>query len=221
MIIDTHNVDNLILFWYIVIFICTIYVFSQFEIKLNIFYGTFIVGIIIYFLHQSHKNKQLKHANIINEKKESIFPPIHSSKHYTNVVNFLFSIQDFYQYNPQAYEDMIESIDMFFSYYHEILINNSLASTNYDILIDKKTYALNSLQSIIYTLPNNTLYTKKLNNSVKILNDIFQEYINNVKFINKNNIHNHGYTNKTKIISNDEIVPYNTFSKQHTTFELY
>ena len=221
MIIDTHNVDNLILFWYIVIFICTIYVFSQFEIKLNIFYGTFIVGIIIYFLHQSHKNKQLKHANIINEKKESIFPPIHSSKHYTNVVNFLFSIQDFYQYNPQAYEDMIESIDMFFSYYHEILINNSLASTNYDILIDKKTYALNSLQSIIYTLPNNTLYTKKLNNSVKILNDIFQEYINNVKFINKNNIHNHGYTNKTKIISNDEIVPYNTFSKQHTKFELY
>jgi len=220
MLIDINNTDNVTLFWYIIIFVLTLYAFSRINVTLNIVYGTFIVLLILYFLNNEYTKTKTTINNILKEKNNSIIPKSGRLKNYNNIINFLFSIQDFYVYNPPAYEDMVQSLDIFFIYYEEVLNNNKLAGGHYDILSDRKKYILNSLQSIIYDFPVNAKYTKKLNDSVKILNDILTEYMVNIKKINSNNIYTNGYNMNTKLISNDNIVPYNSFNS-NDNFDMY
>jgi hypothetical protein len=220
MLIDINNTDNVTLFWYAIIFIGTVYAFSRTDIKLNVVYGTFIVLIILYILNDEYTNTKKTINDILKVKKDSILPQVDRIGNYDDVVNFLFSIQDFYIYNAQAYEDMVQSIDEFFIFYEEVLNNNELAGEHYDVLNDKRRYSLNSLQSMIYNFPANVDYIKKLNKSINILDTLLQKYLNNVKLINDNNIYQNGYHMTTKLITNDNIVPYNTFNKTEV-FELY
>lgn len=218
--IDINNTDIVTLFWYTVIFIGTIYAFSRIDIKLSVLYGTFIVLIILYFLNNEYMNTKKTINDILKTKKDSIFPQSVRLANYNDVVNFLFSIQDFYIYNPQAYEDMIQSLDIFFIFYEEVLNNNELAGEHYDVLNDKRRYALNSLQSLIYNFPVNVKYTQKLNASVNTLDTILQMYLNNIKSNNANNIYTNGYHMTTKLITNDTVVPYNTFDNTEN-FDMY
>lgn len=220
MNIDINNTDNVTLFWYLVIFITVVYAFSRIDIKLSVVYGTFMVLLILYYLNDNYTKTKNTINTILQTKNDSILPKTTHVSNYNDMVNFLFSIQDFYIYNATAYEDMVQAIDTFFIYYEEVINNNELAGIQYDILIDKKKLALNSLQSIIYKIPINAQYTKKLNDSVVMLNEILQNYIENIKLINENNIYKNGYRRSTKIITNDIVVPYNSFDEK-SNFELY
>lgn len=220
MLIDINNTDVVTLFWYTVILIGTIYAFSRIDIKLSVVYGTFIVLIVLYFLNTEYVNTKNTINDILKIKNDSILPKTERLVNYNDIVNFLFSIQDFYIYNPQAYEDMVQSLDIFFMFYEEVINNNELAGEHYDILNDKRRLALNSLQSLIYNFPVHVGYTHKLNKSVDILNAILQTYLNNVRLINDNNIYKNGYNMTTKLITNDTVVPYNTFSKKEN-FDMY
>lgn len=218
--ININNIDRITLFWYVVIFISTLYTFSKINISLSVVYGTFIILLFLYFANENYVRTKNTSNDILKIKQETLFPKSQSINNYDDIVNFLFSIQDFYIYNPPAYEDMIESLNHFFILYEEILNNNELAGKHYDVLIDKVKIILNSLQSIIYNFPINVEYTKKLNYSVFVLQSILNKYLENIIKINENNIYKYGYNIKTRIITNEKVVPYNTFSNKDN-FELY
>lgn len=220
MMIDIINVDNTTLFWYIAITMLTVYAFSRIDIKLNVVYGTFLVVVILYFLNNEYSRSKNTINDMLELKKNIILPKTKNLSKYNEIINLLFSVQDFYVYNAQAYEDMVESLDMFFLHYEEVIYNNDFAGKHYDILNDKKRFALNSLHSIIYDFPANLNYKKKLNKAIGTLNDILSYYLNNVKLINDNNIYKYGYNTDTHLITNSNIVPYNTFDNQ-TVFDIY
>jgi hypothetical protein len=221
--ININDIDSVTLFWYIIIFFATIYAFSRIEIKLSVVYGTFIVILVLYALNDNYVKTKNTINDMLHTKNNTISPKPERIGNYNDIVNCLFSIQDLYVYNPQAYEDMIQYIDDFFVYYEEVLNNNSLAGVHYEVLNDRRRLILNSLQSIIYNLPVNVQYTKKLNDSVTIINQLLQKYLYNIKKINDNNIYKNGYTTHTKIIHvNDDVVPYNTFVTDNTaSFDIY
>lgn len=220
MIFDINNTDTVTLFWYTAIFFATIYAFSRIDIKLSVVYGTFIVILILYILNEKYVHTKKTINDILKIKNNSILPQSERISNYNDVVNFLFSIQDFYVYNPQAYEDMIESIDNFFIQYEEVLNNNMLAGCHYDILNDKRRSSLNSLQSMIFTFPINVDYNQKLNKSVVVLDEMLKKYMEQIKLINDNNIYKFGFNINTKLIYNNSIVPYNTYTFEKE-FELY
>lgn len=222
MIFDINNIDRITLFWYVVLFLGTIFVFSNINIKLNVVYGTLLVIILLVVLNQNYVKKQETTNNLLQIKNNSILPHSETITHYKELINFIFSIQEFYTYNPQAYETMIESLDTFFKYYEEILNNNNLAGTHYNVMLDKYKLVLNSLQSIIFNIDSNDNNVEKLNLSVEILSFILENYLNIVKNTNETNIYNYGHNIHTKLIPDTNIVPYNTYQHDDIgTFDIY
>ena len=190
------TIDNTTLFWYITIFIIILYVFSLLQLNLNNILG-FIIGIIIIlYLYNDYIRHKTDEITLLNEKKSLIVPSLTYSIDNKDIVNFLFSIQDYYTYNPSAYDEMVSYIDYFFLIYNNVQYDNKSSSIYYNMLIDQKRNALNALQSILFNIPRNVDYDKKLNNAQYMLNIILNKYCKNIKDIYDLYLYENGYDNK-------------------------
>ena len=188
--------DKKSIFMYVVTFVFTLILFKRLTIKLNIILAVILV---VYELQKKHN-----YTGIIHEQHDTkikyIMPRIESIKEYEDIVDFLFTIQDFYVYNPQAYEEMIDNIDSLFILYKEVRISNNNCTPLYNIMESKRKNAMNALHSIIYNLPPNKIQTNKLNKAILQLEYILNEYLNEVRTICKKIPKRNGYTNKYNII---------------------
>lgn len=191
------------IFWYTTIFILIMNVVPQVKIDINI-----LIGFVIVFLYLQTEEKF--DNTIINRKKEFIRPVPKNSK--KEIVNFLFSIQDFYEYNPIAYENMVEGLDQFFDRYNEILKDVSLAGMSYDNLIEEKRNIINSLHSIIFKLPPNKQYDNKLENAIKSIEIFLQIYLDDVEKINNKYIYDNGVLNTSQLIKKTKVQPINFYT---------
>jgi hypothetical protein len=192
------------------------------NIELNIVYGT-MIGLLVIYLYYTTQVRNEENLNILSKQKEDLlFPkPIKTIEfNHKDMINFLFSIQDFYQNNPQAYEDMIENIDQFFVLYNEIIINPELANQNYQNLVDLKRSILNSLQSIIINLLPNVQRDNKLQESVVVLNNILNKYLSDIKKLHENLIYKNGYNMRTTLI-NTGPDSYNTFDNSEFSYDIF
>jgi hypothetical protein len=201
------------IFIYCVIFVLIMAIFKRLTIGLNIIFGYFIVYMIISLLDHKQE-KQIKENKEIEELKTSIIQPKPLLlQNYKDIINFLFSIQDYYKYNPAVYENIIDNLDNFFHLYEETYKLNELAGTNYKLMNNIKLDTINVLHSLIYKLPEDIAYIHKLNNSFEILNKILSKYLFDIYKINKNTILNKGYNINTIIINHNEPIPFTTYDK--------
>jgi hypothetical protein len=218
--------DNKTLFYYILIIIGIIYAFSTISIELNIILGLIIGCAIVYFLYNDYMKKQEDEIKINSFQEKAILPsPSNNIEKRDDVVKFLFSIQDFYVYNPLAYIEMMNSLENFFRIYDETEDHKENSGLNHTILLNHKKDAINSLHSIIYNFPTNAEYTNKLNKSITILNDLLTKYLDKIYEFHKINLYENGYNINTKIIDKSNIIPYNSYadnkeSSMSFTYEL-
>jgi hypothetical protein len=126
-----------------------IYFFSFFDIKLNIIFGFIIAGLIVYYMYNYNLVVQNRNNELLDEKKKLIIPQPLKAIDYNEMVDFLFTIQDFHQYNQNAYEQMMMNIDYFFENYQNIIDDPEIAYLKYEMLFEQKINALNNLQSIL------------------------------------------------------------------------
>lgn len=215
------NINVVTIFWSVVLLIMIIFVFSHLNITLGIIFGTGIALLIIWYIYTNDISQQQEDLEIIKHKQKMIIPQQDASAEYNEITNFLFSIQDFYYYNPQAYEDVVESMDKFFELYQESKNDNSIAGTNYQTMIDNRRDIMNSLQSICFKMLQNVKYDAKLQLSIDYVNNILQKYIDEVKEINAKYNYDFGLNLKSIIINSDPTVPYNTYNDELFTYELY
>lgn len=196
------------LFWYIIFLILVIFLFSFVKIELNIIFGLLIGILFIVYLTYQTNQQNIKESNerkniedIKNEEIDNIIPHPKLALKYDDILDFLFSIQDFYFFNPNSYIDMIDHIDNFFEYFEEVQLNNKLAGLNYQLMEDQKRQALNALQSIIYNFPTDPEYTNKFNQSLNMLSNILDNYLKQIEDQNRKNIFNNGVNIDTKFVS--------------------
>lgn len=135
---------------------------------------------------------------------ESIIEPNKNYNKFSDIINFIFSIQDMYVYNPLQYINMIENIEAFFLMYKQSLlffndINNNF-SIDYQLMTSYKNNALNSLQSLSLTIPDDMRVKIKLGRAVDILNKILINYLNQISYLSDIQINKYGYNIRTKII---------------------
>lgn len=215
-----EKIDRETIFWYIIIFCTVLFVFSKLTIELNIAFGSLVGFILLIYLYNEQITSQKEYDDTIDKKRKMIIPYPNESLKYDKMVNFLFSVQDFYVYNPQAYEDMIEQIDYFFRLYEEVNNNNVIAGEYYELLNNCKRNALNSLQSIVHNISPNKELDDKLDNALKILNTLLEKYMNNVKKINEKYVYENGIKPNTKLIHTGPI-PINMYDKSEFTYDMF
>jgi len=173
-----ESINQKYIFIYVVIILVFILYFRKKVIGINVLLALFIAYLVIWYIYE--KNNML---NIIEEKQQdtkfnSIIPKPKKIREYDDILDLIFSIQDFYAYNPQAYEELIDNLDSFFIIYEKIFITQYLSDHNYQIAESKKQNALNVLHSLIFKLPNNKIITDKLNRAHKRLETLLNRYLN-------------------------------------------
>src|SRR5690606_30308181 len=97
--------------FFLVLLVLSVAIFRKFTIQLNVITGITIASLIIYYIYIKAENEKIEFVNQIKTKDKLIRPSINKIENYPNIVDFLFSIGEFYSFSPANYETMVDSID--------------------------------------------------------------------------------------------------------------
>jgi len=172
------NLNNKSLFKYIVITILSVFFYKFKNIKLNFIFALFVAGIIIVYLHEKSTTALLLEESEYEKKLDNIHPKFENFKGKKDLIDFLFSIQDLYIYNPETYEEMVDNIENILKTYDIIMKDDPHCEQHFHIAENKKNNAINSLHSIIHNLPDNHDIVDKLDRAHKRLETILNKYLN-------------------------------------------
>lgn len=214
----SESLDGKTTFIYVVIFLTIIWYFRDKQIGLNMFMVLIVSYVIISYIYQKQLTTNQLEENQMETKHEAIRPKDNNFKGKTDLIDFFFSVQDFYVYNPQTYEECIDNIDILLEI-HDIIFNGTdLCYDYYQIADTKKNNALNCFHSLIYKIPNVKVITDKFNRAHKRLETILNKYINEMYSKCEQELLINNYNINTKII-NTGPTEYNNYTNNH--FQVY
>jgi len=196
--IDTW--DGKTIFIYSVLLILILWYFSNRTINLNILFGLIIAVFVISYLNHRSITELDTDKDILKTKTEIIKPTINDNVH-RNVIDFLFSIQDYYRYNPIQYEEMVKSINQFYELFDLTYIDNQTAQTNYGLMEQYKRDALNALKSLIFKIPSDKRVMDKLDSATTLLDEIMSKDLDKISYVIDDYNYKNGYNVKTKMIN--------------------
>lgn len=168
------------LFKYGTILMVSLSILRRVKIRLNIFLAILIASVIILYLHEKRETNIEDIEKQHQLKVDTILPPIKTVEKYRDIVDFLYSIQDFHAYNPQAYEEMVDNLTIFFEMYESIQKGAIRCDDYYEIALSKKQNSINSLHSLIYNLPTAGVLHKKLIKAQEVLDELLGKYLNDI-----------------------------------------
>lgn len=205
-----NKLDSHTKFKYIAIFIVSLFLLQKQKIGLNIILALFMASVVVYYMY----DKSVKQASDLerqHELKESMIQPDLENVHkYKDIVDFLFSIQDMYSYNPQTYEELVDNLISFFVLYEELEKGVSNPEQLYEIGLNKKNNALNCIHALIYSAPVSDIVIKKIVKAQEVLDELLNEYLHKMKDICNKSLFTTGYTNDRGILS-DNVRAFNRY----------
>jgi len=189
------------LFKYIAIIIIFLAIFSRINIGLNIIFGLSLAFILINYLKSEKQKKVDKIIENNDIKIKQIRPPSIIINKYPELVDFLFSIQEFYPYSPLNYEDMIDNLEDFLILYENSKIDPKHAGQFYELAEKKKSDIINALYAIQCSIEVvvKKYYINKINDACEQLYFILSAYLDEMYTTNDKYIREYGYNNETKL----------------------
>ena len=221
-IFDNQNkyyINNSKLFILILIFFIILGFVSRFNINLAIILG-FALGYYVFsYVSRATQNHELKKKDMLENKIKDIRPAPEIISKYEDIVNFLFSIQDLYVYNPPSYEEMVESIKSFFKVYEESKKIPELSHQNYTIAEGKFNNAVNSLHAIILNSETDLDLNNKIDRAYRVLYKLLKRYLDEIELNIQKDIKYNGYNNRT-VVLDTKLKPYNYSESSKYTFDM-
>jgi|688.fasta_scaffold192053_3 hypothetical protein len=197
--INTYN-DETIYIYSAIIFFSMVY-FSRYNIGINVVFGFFIGIIIINIILKQKIDTDENRREDLKTKISVIKPKLNTLQKRDDIVDYLFSIQELYYYNPQAYSEMVQLLEDFYRLEDLVSIGELNFGLYYDLLQDKKRLILNNLQSLIILTPEDKRIDLKLEMACDILEDKLNKTLDKVYYMYKENIHKNGYNTDIKLLS--------------------
>ncbi len=186
--------------------------------NINIGIGLLFLGVIILFIYKKEQYESKldiikPELNIGNSNSDC------DSGINDELIKFVFSVQDFYVFNPAAYDEFVESINSFKNIYDTIFSGKGLANYNYQLAENERKNILNSFHSLIYNLPPSKPHNSKFNESLERLEGILNVYMNNLY----DRCVDYAYCNAnvTTRPINRGPAEYNTFDYDNFTYEIF
>ena len=211
--------DNKRLFRNIIIILVFIYFFIKLDIGLNIILGLSLAAIVVFYLTEKENIQTEVKKEQYETKLNTIKPKIKEFKD-EDIVDFVFSVQDFYVFNPLAYEEFIDNLDSFKKLYDTIFSDSQFSHYYYQIAESKKNNALNSFHSLIFKLPNDKFYTDKFDRAHKRLETVLNNYLNQIYDQCTHNEYKEGLSFLKRPI-NVGPKEYNTYFDKDFTYQFY
>lgn len=194
---------------FLIIFLVLIMIFKKLFYSVSSILLLCILFFVGWKFYNTMQEQFIPQSDIENYKTEFIYPPVQNSvlEKYPDIINFLFSVQDFYLYSPRNYELLISNLNDFFILYSDSELFPYTSGRNYTVAIKKKSDALNSLQNLIFSMPSSNNLTSKLNRSIDQLNYILSGYLKKIDNINSRFIAENGYNTDSVVLNIKDSLP--------------
>lgn len=167
------------------------------------------------------KQDEIKeNTDIIKQKYDSIRPHMETVGEFDDIINLLYSVQEMYIYNPQAYEEVVDNINEFLEIYKQSKMFPELAGSNYPLADKAHCNAINAIHSIIYNLPPNKFFINKLERAVENLDTILSTYLSEIYEINNIQNKSYGY-NANSVVINKGPRAINFYENKSYTFDIF
>ena len=134
--VDSQDKNKM--FLYSLIFVTLLWIFKSITVSIGIILGLVIWVVIVLYIYQRDRKLNADEEQQYAVKLDAITPKPKHLKQYRELIDFYFSVQDFYKYNPQAFEDIIDNTDMFLANFDEIQKNPERANMLYDHMYREK-----------------------------------------------------------------------------------
>ena len=214
-----ESYDNKRIFRNIVIILIFIFFFIKLNVGLNLILGLVLALTVIFYLTEKENIQTEIKKEQYETKLNSIKPKPKEIKD-EDIVDFVFSVQDFYVFNPEAYEEFIDNLDAFKNLYDTIFSDSKFSHYYYQIADSKKNNALNSFHSLIFKLPNDKFYTDKFDRAHKRLETLLNNYLNQIYDQCTHNVYKEGKSFLRRPL-NKGPKEYNTYFDKDFTYQFY
>jgi len=199
-----NNQSKSTLFFFSVLFVITILIFSNIEISFSLF-----VGLIIYILFIRYY-ATMNNTQIINEKEKFKikYNKYNISNNHPEIIDFLFNIEDFKLFSFILFNELKILIINFVNTYDNCINDYSLINDYYNTLVNLKLKILITIENFnINGAPKDIIINNKL-----MIENILNKYLDNLKLLNDKNNYYNGFDLYAKVIeNNNDIKPSNLF----------
>jgi len=160
------------------IFVITYIILYILKVDLLLIVAFILFAIYFYYKYtgrEQEKDLILKNSHQVEKYKNEL--PSVIDKH-DKIVNFLFYISDFKQYNESVYASLLVNLNDFLTLVDDYkIIHPNQRKLMEDVLFDTKTSILDGLSSFIYSFNNSPVLRNKLDEAIKKLNNILLVYL--------------------------------------------
>jgi len=190
-----NNQSKSTLFFFSVLFVITILIFSNIEISFSLF-----VGLIIYILFIRYY-ATMNNTQIINEKEKFKIKnnKYNISNNHPEIIDFLFNIEDFKLFSFILFNELKILIINFVNTYDNCINDYSLINDYYNTLVNLKLKILITIENFnINGAPKDIIINNKL-----MIENILNKYLDNLKLLNDKNNYYNGFDLYAKVIENN------------------
>jgi len=175
------EIDNKSLFFFCSIFLVVFSIVNKLYFTTSSIVAIIAATIVVYFLNEKRRTTEFSDMTELEIKLVRITP---NPKYFhldAGIVELVYSIREFRNYNDEAFVEMIISIDKFLAMVYDV--ENDVANCHHSIELAQsfKKQALNHLMSIIYRAPQSDLIYKKLRTAANSLHFILNHHIKTMK----------------------------------------
>lgn len=203
-----NDIPPINLFVYISVIIGVTYFTSKFKVSGSNITGLVIGIAVVYFLNERNRALNVDELKTIEIQMESIIPKPRYFYIDANIIELVYNLMEFNNYNPQDFESMVLSIDNLLKLRLDVERGMEECAMIYDVAVEQKNKAMNSLSSIIISIPSQHVLKEKLLAGIKILHLYLYRHLDFIKGVCNSQ-------NKMDIIDQIELPPemdrYNIF----------
>jgi hypothetical protein len=202
------------IFIYFVILVIFLFIFSNIDFSISLFIGLIFFTILLFYLHTQRNKNYIDFEKKLDTKFETFKETNISEttnknlRNYPDVVDFIFYLSTFKNYNPNVFQDIINLFNRFIELYDSVIIDKSLASTLFKNMTSIKVKIINNIESFLFTT-NNKVFTRQITKSRIRGEKLLNKYLDRILLINKKYNYYNGYNINTNIITNNNILEYN------------
>jgi hypothetical protein len=210
-----HNTNSKMLYNYVILIAIIIFMCKNISVSSGIILGLTLMCVYLLYMYQyNEKNiitnaqrEKLKYEEIESYLKNKLIEdPLYE---YPEIVDFLFYLEPYEQYNKSVYENIVNYFINFVNLYKKSIIDTD--NYNYFEIDRIKNNIILSLEDFTLMGANEEdIQQLKIN-----VQNIFNVYLKNLKTEYEKKIYYNGYNIETKILDNSNIIAHNYYNSDN------
>jgi hypothetical protein len=220
--VETENIAYNILnyqnpqtiFWYGIILIVFIFFSTKINFNYSLLIGLIFYAIFIYYLYTDKKVEYIDTFEKLNDKYSMLNTNNNILKKYPNIIDFLYYMTEFKESSPRIYLEIETLFENFILMYESCLQDINLINKNFLSLTTTKNKIMYTINFFTFNILSNSP-TIKLYHMRKTVENMLNDFLEELLTIQKKDLYYNGYNTKTQLIESSNVLPVNYFDYQN------